>query len=207
MAQLIDGLLSENSYDQLNARWHSTYRRAFVDLIDQFKDESEKVENLVKLIEYFIIKSNLVQAFYYPNIKISNSVEIQENLFYIIKGFFEQFHVEDLEPKKIFFLLESILKSRLKHFMVLSFGHVIHDLSRYRINQKFNDDDSNRFNQLLEIKVFPYLENCEMDRQENIKEHFNRYCEKWVSIFRTYDFGDDQFSRTFSSIQHLFEFA
>ena len=87
MEKLIDELFSEDDFDQLNAKWHSNYRRKWIILVEQVNNDKLKVDKLLKLVEYFINKSNLVEKFFYPNIKILDSEEIQNNLLYNQKYF------------------------------------------------------------------------------------------------------------------------
>ena len=162
MEKLIDELFSEDDFDQLNAKWHSNYRRKWIILVEQVNNDKLKVDKLLKLVEYFINKSNLVEKFFYPNIKILDSEEIQNNLFYIIKNIFDDIEIQNLSTIQKLDLLEVLLQSRLKFFIGLAFGHLVYEIHSYRMYENFSEDECNRFNKLFEINLFPLIYNCEI---------------------------------------------
>jgi hypothetical protein len=205
MEKLIDDLFNEDDFDQLNTKWHSNYRNTWISLLDQY-DDQKKVEALLKLVEYFVDRSNFVEKFFYPNIKISESEDIQNNLFYIIKSFFEEIVIENLTAVQKFDLLEKLLQSRLKFFLGLAFGHLIFDINTYRSYEKFSIDECNRFNKIFEIRIFPLFDNSiEISNSEEMKTHIDRYCDMWRMIFGVFFFEGDQFLNNITSIQHLYE--
>ena len=145
----------------------------------------------------------------YPNINIKKTENLENDFFYILRGFLQEAVVEELSINEILSLLECAKKSRYKYLMALLFSEILSILENYRIIDKFNKSECNRFHLILEIKIFPIFESSTVDESNEMKIYISRYCDLWKSVLSraAFSLNESKFLESIESIQNLYKYV